>query len=76
MGLGEALGKIVILLVIALVVGFLAPTIFSTLGLVNTTGWAPIAVSMWYLVNIAVALGIVFVVLEAVGIKITSGEAH
>lgn len=70
--LGKGLGKIIALLVIAVVIGALAPTIFSTLGLVNTTGWSPIAISLFYVVSIAIALGLIIVVLEVVGIKVTS----
>lgn len=69
--IGKALGKVVGLLILAVIIGALAPTIFSTLGLVNMTGWSPIAVTLFYIVNVSVALGLVVVVLEMIGIKIT-----
>ena len=66
------IGKLFMLLLIAVLIGALAPTIFSSLGLVNMTGWAPIAVTLFYLVDIVVAFGLIVVVLEVVGIKITA----
>jgi hypothetical protein len=71
LNIGGGVAKVVALLIIAVIIGALAPTIFSTLGLVNMTGWSPIAVTLFYVVNVAVALGLVIVVLEVVGIKVT-----
>ena len=68
--IGAGVGKVIALLIVAVIIGALSPTIFSTLGLVNMTGWSPIAVTLFYVVNVGVALGLIIVVLEVVGIKI------
>ena len=70
MAIGNALKKIFILVLISVVVGAVASTAIGAATNVNQTGWSTGIIALWYLVPMAIVFGIIFIVLEAAGIKI------
>ena len=70
MAIGNALKKIFIIVLIAVVIGAVASTAIGAVTNVNQTGWSASIIALWYLVPMVVVFAIIFIVLEAAGIKI------